>query len=853
MFRSSIGLLVLSCGLSTLSCAAPAAQVVAPVPILVPAAPVNVLTNRNDGSRTGLNALETVLKTTNVNSSNFGKLYSYLVDGSVYAQPLFVSNVAIPGQGTHNVLYVVTMNDTVYAFDAAQNLTLWSVNFTNASAGVTAIPISDITGSNDLNIVGSVGIAGTPVIDATTQTMYLVARTKEVSGSTASYVQRLHALDITTGAEKFGGPVVVTASVPGIGEESVGGMVPFDSFWENQRPALAEANGQVIIAWSSHEDDQPYHGWVIAYNATTLAQTGAYCDTANGYQGGIWMAGRGPAVDSNGNLFYMTGNGSNSATDFSESVIKLSTKNSKLAFVDYFQTDNYSDLNNADEDLGSSGPLLIPGANAVVGGGKQGLFYVLNPAKLGHYVPGDTQIPQEFQAVNNAIFPGPAYFKSASLGQIVYLWTLSDVLKGYKFVSGKFVTTPVVQSTVLSAGGYDPGAVLSVSSNGTVDSSAIVWASLPTQDADHGLATGLIRAINATTGAELWNSTINLNDAPTPFHAKFVPPTIANGRLYVATFTDYAQQNYVHAYGLLPLSNNFTLTASPASSGVLPGGSATFTISVKPVTGFGFGGNITFTAAGLPTGATASFNPTIVTGASSTVMTISTTAATPLGTSTITVTGKSSKGVTSKVTITLTVTNTIGAISANFLGNGAALNASDVAGVAPKANWNNLTGYNNQTPQSLSDEFGTATSATITWAGDNGWQLSVPPNSPDWTMMNGYLDDGAANPTTLTVSGLTGAANGYLVYVYANGDSNGSTRNANYTLSGSGTTTQTIALSDAPGNVFSGTFSQVTAANAIGNYMVFTVTGTSFTLVGTPTSSTDALRAPINGIQIIPQ
>lgn len=817
------------------------------------AAQVNVLTNRNDGARTGLNSKETILRTTNVNASGFGKVFSYAVDGSVYAQPLYVSNVSIPGQGSKNVLYVATMNDTVYAFDATQNVTLWSVNFTNPAAGVTAIPIADITGSNSLNIVGSVGIEGTPVIDNTTKTMYLVARTKEVTGGTASYVQRLHALDITTGAEKFGGPVVITASVPGTGEESQNGRVPFDPFWENQRPALAEANGQIIIAWSSHEDDQPYHGWVIAYSATTLAQSGAYCDTANGYQGGIWMAGRGPVVDSAGNLYYMTGNGSNSSTDFSESVIKLSTKNSKLSFVDYFQTDNYNDLNNADEDLGSSGLLLVPNANAVVGGGKQGLFYVLNTAKLGHYVPGDTQIPQEFQAVNNAIFPGPAYYKSASLGQIVYLWTMSDVLKGYQFVNGKFNTTPVVQSTVSSVGGYDPGAALSVSSNGTADGSAIIWASLPTQDADHGLATGIIRALNATTGVELWNSTTKAGDAPTPFHAKFVPPTIAGGRVYVATFTDYSQQNYVHVYGLLPVSNNFTVAASPASVGTLPGGSASSTISVNAVSGFGFNGSVTFTVTGLPLGATASFNPTTVTGTGSTLMTIATTAATPLGSSVLTITGKSSKNVIATTTLTLTVTNTIGAISVNFVGNGSALNLGDVAGVVPKANWNNLAGYLGQTPVALSDENGTATSATITWQGDNGWALGVPANNANWTMMNGYLDDGAANPTTLTVSGLTGATNGYLVYVYANGDSGGSTRNADYTVTGPGTTTQTVSLSDAVGNVFNGTFNQVTSASPVGNYMVFTVTGTSFTLVGTPTYSTDVLRAPINAIQIVPQ
>ena len=249
-------------------------------------AQTSVLTDRYDNSRTGWDPNEKSLTTANVNSSAFGKLYNYPVDGSVFAQPLYVPNVAISGQGTHNVLYAVTMNDSVYAFDADQNLTLWHDSFTNAANGVTPVPISDITGSNSLNIVGFVGIESTPVIDSSTNTMYLVARTKEVTATATSYVQRLHAIDIATGAEKFGGPVVIAGSVPGTGEESSGGVVSFDPFWQNQRSALALTNGQVIIMWASHEDDQPYHGWVMSYSASTLAQTGIFCDTPNGSEGG---------------------------------------------------------------------------------------------------------------------------------------------------------------------------------------------------------------------------------------------------------------------------------------------------------------------------------------------------------------------------------------------------------------------------------------------------------------------------------------------------------------------------------------------------------------------------------------
>src|ERR1700684_385813 len=290
-------------------------------------AQVTVTTERNDLSRTGANLNETTLSTSNVNVNQFGKLYSYTIDGSIYAQPLYVPGVVIPSQGTHNVVYVATMNDVIYALDADSNAVnggvLWKVDLRNPAAGVTAIPITNIVGSNSLNIVGNVGIESTPVIDLTSNTMYLVARTMEVSGSTTNYVARLHALDITTGAEKFGGPTVIQGSVPGVGNGSSGGTLTFDPFFQNQRSSLALANGSVIFSWASHEDDYAWHGWVMAYNAQTLQQTSILCFTPNGTGGGSWMAGRGPAVDTTGNVYYMTGNGDyDGANDFSDSIVK---------------------------------------------------------------------------------------------------------------------------------------------------------------------------------------------------------------------------------------------------------------------------------------------------------------------------------------------------------------------------------------------------------------------------------------------------------------------------------------------------------------------------------------------------
>src|SRR5262249_10665916 len=241
---------------------------------------VNVWTHRYDNPRTGANLAETQLTTANVNPNQFGKLFSYAVDADIYTQPLVIRNVAIPGKGTHNVVYVATNNNSVYAFDADDNLgpngqPLWHVNFN--APGVTPVPAVDVGTLNSIRTPGPIGIMGTPVIDQATKTMYLVARTKETAGGSAVYKQRLHALDIATGAEQFGGPVEIRASVPGIGYDNVGGLVTFNPRTQNQRAGLALANGNVYIAWASYGDTDPYHGWVMGYSAATLQQVGVFC------------------------------------------------------------------------------------------------------------------------------------------------------------------------------------------------------------------------------------------------------------------------------------------------------------------------------------------------------------------------------------------------------------------------------------------------------------------------------------------------------------------------------------------------------------------------------------------------
>lgn len=814
-------------------------------------AQVSITTNYGNNSRTGWNQNETSLNTSNVKSGGFGKLFSYTVDGSVYAQPLYVPNVTIGG-AAHNVLLVATMYDSVYAFDADQNTTLWHVSFINPAAGITPVNIVDITGLSDSNIVGWVGVEGTPVIDPSTLTVYLVARTTESVNSTATYVQRLHALDLTTGQEKFGGPVVIAGSVPGTGENSQNGSVLFSPFWQNQRPGLALANGQVIISWASHEDDQPYHGWVMAYNASTLAQTGIFCDTPNGGEGGIWMSGRAPIVDARGNLYLATGNSTDEKkTDFGESYLKFSTAAGGLALTDYFTASNAVSLNDADEDLASSGPFLIPKTHMFVGGGKQGVLYLIDTNNLGQYAANDTQIPQKFQAVNNLIFSGPAYWESASKGPMLFIWAQNDYLRGFPFNGSTFATAPSVLSTVESPSGANPGGALSISSSGTSDSTGIVWASMPiNQDEWHGLATGWVRAVNATTGAELWNSQMVAGDSEGAFCAKFVPPTVANGKVYMATFTDYNSPNYVDVYGLLTASPQFTLAASPSAGAILPGGTATFTVSVGPIPEHSFNGTVNLSVRSLPPGITAAFNPATLKGAGSSTLTLTASQSVALGTNTLVMVGKSALNAIQTTTVPLSVIHSFGAISVNFVGDGTELSASNVAGVAPKANWNNIAGAQSQSPVALSDENGAVTPVTVTWIADNPWALPTQASTPDEVMMQGYLDDVDVDSTLVNFTGLPTAADGYTVYVYCDGDNGSDLRSANYTLSGAGFTSQTLLAEDPANTNFNGTYRQVTASKHAGNYMVFTIPGGNFQLTATPANG--GPRAPVNGIQIVP-
>ena len=622
-------------------------------------AQINITTQRYDNARTGANLNETVLNTSNVNSTQFGKLYSYVVDGSVQASPLYVSNLAIPGGGSRNVLFVVTMNDVVYALDADSNATnggiLWKADYRNPGAGVGPIPIVDIVHDNTLNIVGNVGIESTPIIDLSSKTMYLVARTKEVSGGTTNYVARLHALDITTGAEKFGGPVIIQGSVPGTGFGSSGTVLTFDPLIHNQRSSLVLANGLVVFAWGSHEDYGNWHGWVFAYNAQTLQQSSILSVNPNSWGGGIWMSGRAPAVDTAGNLYYATGNGDwDGSSSFGDSVLKIATTGGTLSLVDYFTPDDYATLQANDLDLGSSGPLLIPGTNLMIQGSKTATFYVMSTGNLGHEKAGNNQIVQNFSTTGTVVHSGPVFWnRTTDAGPTMYVWLENTTLQAFQFNGSSFNTSPISQSTIVAPSGHSAG-VLTLSANGSTSGSGIVWSSMPiNENADHGEHAGLLRAFDDNNlSTELWDSEMNSARDSLGNWPKFSSPTVVNGRVYVAAFpSDGVSAGTVSVYGLLS-SPDFSISTSPSSKSVLAGNATTYTTNIGALNGFA--GVVTLSVSGLPAGATAGFSPGTVTGTGSSTLTVTTTGSTPVGTSTLTIRGTSGS-LTHTTTVSLVV------------------------------------------------------------------------------------------------------------------------------------------------------------------------------------------------------
>jgi hypothetical protein len=493
-------------------------------------AAVNVLTQHNNNFRTGANLNEYVLTTSNVNTGQFGKLFTRAVDGAIYAQPLYIHSLIISNI-TRNVIYVCTEHNSVYCFDAdnptASNA-LWQVNLgPSVSSSILNCP----------DLQPEVGITGTPVIDPVSGTLYVEAKTLESS----IYIHRLHALDLISGAEKFNGPVVLQATVPGTGDGS--NTVSFVPKLEFNRPGLLLLSNVVYIAFGSHCDIGYYHGWVFGYNASDVQQqVSVFCTTPNGNDGGIWAGGMGPAADSNGNIYVMTGNGTFDATngtDYGDSFIKLSTAGGTLTAADSFAPHDQATLSYNDQDVGSGGPMLVPGTNILVGLDKIGRMYVVNQNHFGGFVPtADTNIVQEFQAVTGGCCVAQCpVFWSGPTNQLVFTWTASDVLKAYQFNGFTFQTTPVAKGTVQQG---RPGGT-SLSANGNAAGSAIVWGIEGNNNALHAYS-----AVNISN--ELWNSQQNAARDSLGTYVKFCAPTIVNGKVYAPTG---AGQNQLVVYSLL--------------------------------------------------------------------------------------------------------------------------------------------------------------------------------------------------------------------------------------------------------------------------------------------------------------
>jgi hypothetical protein len=508
---------------------------------------MNVVTYHNDNARSGEDLNETVLTPQNVNTTLFGMLFSVPVDGSVYTQPLYLANVNVLGSGIHNIVYVATEHDSFYAFDAdSAGPPLWQVSFINPGSGVTTLTTSDVSCTA---ISPEVGVTGTPVIDPTSGTLYVVARTKE----NGTFVQRLHALDVASGAEKFGGPVTIQASVPGTGSGSVGGLISFNPQLEGQRAALLLQNGLVYIGWASLCDITPFHGWLMAYDPQTLMQVGVENMTPTGTNGGIWASGSGPAGDGT-SLLFATGNGTFrvSGNDYGSSIVRVSAPNAGVfSVLDYFTPFNYVALNSEDIDLGSSGVLLVdqpigsPHQHLLFLCGKEGKLYVVDRDNLGQFNATADQVLQSIAGVNPGSWSSPAWWNNTLyLGGAAEPPTVSpDALKAFTFdpIGGTLSTAPSSQTSVLF--GF-PSPTPSISANGATN--GIVWV---LQESNYLNNTGqaVLYAYDATNlGNLLYSSSQNLSRDVAGLSVKFAVPTIANGKVYIPG------RNAVTVFGLLP-------------------------------------------------------------------------------------------------------------------------------------------------------------------------------------------------------------------------------------------------------------------------------------------------------------
>jgi outer membrane protein assembly factor BamB len=531
---------------------------------------VNVLTRNGNNQRTGANLDETTLNTSNVNASQFGKLFQLPVDDQVYSGILYASGVPIAG-GSHNVIYVATVNNTVYAFDAdTAGPPLWTKNYNGAGRPTNNTEVGGSCGTYR-DFSGHIGIVSTPVIDASSSTIYFVTRV--VNGGT---VQQLRAVDITNGNDRLS-PVTIGT---------------INSVTNNQRPALALSNGVIYVAWSSFCDTGPYHGRMLAFNASNLAQVGSFDAVPSGSGAGIWMAGAGPAFDASGNIYVPTGNGTFDAntggSNFGESMLRLGPQ--VLDRQDWFTPTDWSSLNGADLDFGGGGPVFIPGTNMFVAGGKGGTGYLINAGNLGH-VGGALQT---WAAVDTTPRPSATHHLHNAMvtwvspsGTNVYAWGENDFAHVWRFnTSTQRLNMPAVASgTVLPPQGM-PGGMMFISANNSQSGSGILWAATPHfGDANQAVVPGALYALNAETLALLWSSTTGVENDSYNF-AKGSPPVVANGKVYVASMS-----NVVSVYGLRTTPSAQNLARGKTATAPTSTSCATTEGPDKAVNGTVSGGN----------------------------------------------------------------------------------------------------------------------------------------------------------------------------------------------------------------------------------------------------------------------
>ncbi len=499
-----------------------------------------ITTSQYDNARTGATLVERTLTPQNVNARQFGKLGAFKVDGAVYAQPLFLPSVEVPGKGTHDVLFVATEHDSVYAFDAARpgDPPLWQVSFLDKARGI--VPVSEDDAQCPF-IRPEIGVTSTPVIDLKTGTLYVLARSKIRHTIGANeYFQHLHALAITTGVEKFDGPKLISASVPGKGAGAVNGQIPFDPLRENPRAALLLANNSLYLTWASSCDVDPYHGWVMAYDPQTLAQKAVLNVNPDGSEAGIWLSDTGPAADAEGNLYVPTGNGTFDAgsggRDFGDSVLKLD--GSSLAIRDYFTPHDQDRISNADSDIGSSGPLLLPDQpgkyrHLLLQPTKDSTIYVIDRDQVGKFHRDTDDLVQIIHT------GGGGYGAMAYWNGRAYFAASDDFLRAYTIKNGQL--TPAESSARKFA---NPGATPTVSADG--NKNGIVWA-ISTKvwnGADNKPA--VLYAYDATKlGQPLYTSEENSQRDRAAMATRFVIPVVVNGRVY------FGARGEVEVYGLL--------------------------------------------------------------------------------------------------------------------------------------------------------------------------------------------------------------------------------------------------------------------------------------------------------------